>query len=441
MSTAPLNRRIWRWHFFAGLLVAPFAVFLAVTGAIYLWKPQYEEWRYRDLLQTSRSHTVSLSADSLLESARAALPGRAAILFVPATAPGRSVEVVFRGHAGEAKASVFVHPGDGKVLGIRKESDRLMTFVHDLHGSLLAGATGEVIVELAASWAFILVLTGLHLWWPRPFRAGGFLYPRFTHGSRVAWRDLHAVPAAWCAGLVLLLLATGMPWTRVSGTWIKQLAQWTGEWQPRETQASAHRSELLGGWSPYLADPAKASQAAEAASSEPASPQALSLDRVMAIAAEQRVTDAYAIALPQNSKGVYSILSDRNRAFTRTYLHLDQYSGKILADIRYKDFGRIAKFFTFGIILHEGQLFGPPNQIAGTFACLGIITMALSGVWLWWRRKPAGSLGAPKGTSPFPKWLLVAGGACAVLAPLLLASLLLITLVDVALGRRLAFLN
>jgi uncharacterized iron-regulated membrane protein len=47
VSSAPapagaLYRAVWRWHFFAGLFVAPFVVFLAVTGALYLWKPQFE---------------------------------------------------------------------------------------------------------------------------------------------------------------------------------------------------------------------------------------------------------------------------------------------------------------------------------------------------------------------------------------------------------------
>lgn len=30
----------WRWHFYAGLFVAPFMILLALTGIIYLFKPQ-----------------------------------------------------------------------------------------------------------------------------------------------------------------------------------------------------------------------------------------------------------------------------------------------------------------------------------------------------------------------------------------------------------------
>ncbi|MGO8189814.1 PepSY domain-containing protein, partial [Rhizobium leguminosarum] len=33
-----LYRAIWRWHFFAGLLVVPFLLNLAVTGSLYLFR-------------------------------------------------------------------------------------------------------------------------------------------------------------------------------------------------------------------------------------------------------------------------------------------------------------------------------------------------------------------------------------------------------------------
>ena len=41
---AALYRTIWRWHFYAGLLVLPFIFFLSITGSIYLFKPQIDRW-------------------------------------------------------------------------------------------------------------------------------------------------------------------------------------------------------------------------------------------------------------------------------------------------------------------------------------------------------------------------------------------------------------
>ena len=410
-SSGALYRAVWRWHFFSGLFVAPFAVFLAITGSLYLWKPQFEEWRYHDLFNVPVG-AAPLTADAQLAAARAAFPGSTPVQFIPPTTPARTAEVQFGGSAG--MRSVYINPYTGAVVGSIRAATRPMRILHDLHGTLLLGTTGELLVELAASWAFVLLATGLYLWWPRPFSVRGYLLPRFGAGQRALLRDLHAVPAVWLSVLILFLLATGIQWTRVGGGWLRLIAQAAGEWQPKETDASAHRSELLGGWSPYLNSRDKAQAVAAVASDLPAPdphaehhhaisqstdrplsaeeaaalPPRISLEKVRAIAAERNVTDAYAIALPRGPRGVYSVLSDRNRAFSRVYLHIDQYSGKVLADVRYKDFGRMAKFYSFGIIAHEGQLFGLANQLLGTVACLGVITLALTGVAMWWSRAP-----------------------------------------------------
>ena len=125
------------------------------------------------------------------------------------------------------------------------------------------------------------------------------------------------------------------------------------------------------------------------------------IERVMAIARERQVIDEYAIVFPMGERGVYSVITDRNRAFSRAYLHIDQYSGKVLANMRFKDFGRLGKFYTFGIIAHEGQLFGLANQLLGLIACLGVITLAVTGVMMWWSRRPKSGLGSPVSSRVF----------------------------------------
>src|SRR5690606_38979333 len=92
-------------------------------------------------------------------------------------------------------------------------------------------------VELAASWAIVLVLSGLYLWWPRGTGLAGVVWPRFGKGRRIFWRDLHAVTGFWISGLVLVLLTTGLPWAGLWGSafktvrtelgWVKGEQDWT----------------------------------------------------------------------------------------------------------------------------------------------------------------------------------------------------------------------
>jgi uncharacterized iron-regulated membrane protein len=46
MSTVTY-RGLWRWHFHAGMLCIPFVIILAITGAIYVFKPQIDAFADR----------------------------------------------------------------------------------------------------------------------------------------------------------------------------------------------------------------------------------------------------------------------------------------------------------------------------------------------------------------------------------------------------------
>ena len=106
---------------------------------------------------------------------------------------------------------VWVHPVTLKVLKATPEDDRFMKLVFRLHGELLLGDRGSMAVELAASWAMVMILTGLYLWWPRKRRGlgRGALYPRLRAGRRLFWRDLHACAGVWVSALALFLLVSG----------------------------------------------------------------------------------------------------------------------------------------------------------------------------------------------------------------------------------------
>ena len=91
---------------------------------------------------------------------------------------------------------------------------RIIAFVRRLHGQLLLGPRGSWLVELAACWAIVMLVTGLYLWWPRGRGLAGVVWPR----RRSLLRDLHAVTGFWVAGFALVLLLTGLPWADVWGS-------------------------------------------------------------------------------------------------------------------------------------------------------------------------------------------------------------------------------
>lgn len=55
-----LYQTVWRWHFYAGLIFLPFLLILAVTGGVYLFKPQIENHLYKDLYEVQAESKQSL---------------------------------------------------------------------------------------------------------------------------------------------------------------------------------------------------------------------------------------------------------------------------------------------------------------------------------------------------------------------------------------------
>ena len=156
MADPALYRRVWRWHFYAGLLVLPFVLLLSVTGAIYLFKPQIDRWEERAYHGPSGGAPVS--PDAQLAAALAAHTGSRFVHYRLPERAGDAAMVRLTLPSGEA-AEVFVSPA-GDVLGTLAPEGRIAPTVARLHGSLLMGTWGDRLVELAASWTIVLIVSG-----------------------------------------------------------------------------------------------------------------------------------------------------------------------------------------------------------------------------------------------------------------------------------------
>jgi uncharacterized iron-regulated membrane protein len=200
-------RTIWRWHFYAGLFCIPFVIWLSITGSIYLFRPQIERWLDRSYDSLSITGPRA-TAETQAMAALAAVPGSSLHYYeLPRTARSATRVIVGRG---TEEYRVYLHPQTLQVLKVISEDGRPMRIVFRLHGELMAGDWGSRLVELAASWAIVMILTGLYLWWPRQTeKLAGVLYFRVRQGKRIFWRDLHAVTGVWVSAFVLFLLFDG----------------------------------------------------------------------------------------------------------------------------------------------------------------------------------------------------------------------------------------
>lgn len=462
-------RAIWRWHFYAGLLVAPVILVLAITGAIYLFKEPFEAWQYRDVRVLATPVTSPRPLAEQIAAAQATRPGVPVKSVIPPAAPDRSTRVILEGAESGPYAegvSVYVHPGTNEVLGTIDDSATFMRVVRTIHGELLAGTAGDRIVETAACWALILTATGVYLWWRGPARRRPRRSASRSGGlSRSRLRRLHALVGVFSAAVVVFLIMTGLPWSGVWGENLQKVQNATGSTSP-DPAAFARESTVPPRLSGELTDnpdvkvpwaaehlPVPESQdgghAGHTATGGSLQPGALPVERALAAgrAAVGRCAPpdcTIKIMLPDGPKGVYTVVKESriDPAEGRT-VHIDQYSGRVLVSYGWDEYGLMAKAVEQGIALHEGRRYGTANLIVMLGACLALIALVVTGVWMWWKRRPTGRLGAPAR----PADRRTVSGVIAIMAvlgvlfPLAGVTMLAVLLLDLLVLRRIPALR
>lgn len=436
----------WRWHFYAGLLVAPVMIILAVTGIIYLFKPQLDPLLYPQLMRV-QAQAQSLPADALLAQVRDAYPHASIDQYLPPATADSSAQFIL---AQDGRSlSLFLDPYSGALLGTQDAFYNLQAMARALHGELLMGKVGDAIVELAAGWGVVLVISGLYLWWPRGKGAGGVLWPRLASRGRLFWRDLHAVVGFWGSLGLLFMLLTGMTWT---GIWGKQYAElWnrfpTGMFSevPLSDVKARSLNQAERQTVPWAVEtmlmPMSGGAHAEhmghgAPASGPAAPQ-VSLQTVVDTAERAGVHPGYSVTFPKTDTGVYTVAVFADDPRNDATLHIDQYTGRVLADVRYAQYGPVARATELSVMLHEGKMFGLANQLVVLLICVMVLLGSVSGLVIWWKRRPARGLGAPPLRHDLPLWKTAVAvmAVIGVLFPLVGASLLLVAVLEYAVLR------
>ncbi|WP_136065818.1 PepSY-associated TM helix domain-containing protein [Modicisalibacter radicis] len=431
-AASDLYRAVWRWHFYAGLLVLPFLISLALTGGLYLFKDEIDQWLHGDLMRVESRAMATQPAQSQLDAALAAQPGEA-FRYVPAPADDRASEVDIRAADGSRHA-VFVDPYSAEVTGSMAYRGSVMWTIRYLHSLTYFGTAATLIIEIAAGWTILLVLTGLYLWWPRG-RGGDALKVRGRPAQRVFWRDLHAVTGVGVGGFILFLAITGMPWSTVWGSQINEWANGHNYGYPDGVRVNVPVSEAR------LAEREPTSWSLEQAQlpvSTATPGDDIGLDRAVAEFEALGLAPGYAVNLPGGPEGVYTGSVYPDELSRQRVVHLDRYSGEALLDMSYADYGPLGRGLEWGINVHLGQQYGLANQLILALACAGIVLLCVASATMWWKRRPAGRLGVPPAPQDSRRLrgvlaLLAIGG---VIFPLVGASLVVMAVLDGLLTRR-----
>lgn len=415
-SEAGLSKKlytaVWRWHFYAGLYVIPFFLMLAITGLLMMYYNVLET-RY-GVKPTVEITGEMLSPNRHYEAAQAVYPAGQITRYIPPEDPTSAafIEVA----VGDVGHVLSVQPYTNKILGDVIKDDTWYYFANDIHGTLLIGDLGDRLIEIAASLGIILIVTGLYMWWPREgsnFRQ--VLLPNLTTKGRRFWKDLHVTSGFYISIFLMFFLLSGLAW---AGVWGGKLVQpWSSfpaeKWDDVPLSDESHASMNHGALEevPWGLEQTKMPlSGSDAGVTGVAAGYQVDLSSITDLAYKIGFGPEFRINLPGSDGGVYTITADAWDGDTtdptadRT-VHIDRYTGKILAEVGYDDYSVMAKTMAVGTALHQGDM-GLWNIILNVVFCFTVIFLCISGIVMWWMRRPskAARLVAPPLPENMPLW-------------------------------------
>lgn len=366
-------RRLWlRIHLYLGLFGGGLFVLMSLTGSFLVFYKAIDEWLNPALLTTNGAGPYKPLTEVLVTAQTAAPPGG---WLDSLELPSREREVVKAWHKVPTDQldqfrwyQVTIDPYTGAVLSRDREwGGYLVSFIYELHQSLLLDGLGETIVGFIAIFLLLSVGTGLSLWWPRL----GRLCQAFTfskNGSVIRRHyDWHKLTGAYGAIVLTVLAFTGL-----------YLA------------FPAYVIPLVSVFSPVD----DASHESEVQSHPISGQSALSVEQAVGLAQSLFQNGAITyIGIPHEPTDAYEMTMRRPgdvRASTgNSEVWLDQYSGAVLKVHDWRTFTAGETFVAWLFPLHNGEAFGLIGRWIVFIAGFVPLVLYVTALRMWWLKRQA----------------------------------------------------
>lgn len=350
-------------HLGTGISVGTVVFVMAVTGILISFEPQIVEYAERDVRKIAlpAEGAQRLSAGALIAAASAGKGSKASGL--SQSADPEASATVFFGKQG----AVFVNPYTGQVLGGLSPVHDFMHKVIEIHRWLGSRKAGKPVANACNAALFVMLLSGLFLWWPRQWNASvrkAILF--FNPALRGKARDWnwHNAVGIWVLPLLLITTLTGMV---MSYSWANRLLFYVMASQPPRAEVARGNPE---------ADKSR--------------PQAVAdFDKLWARAASQvQGWESIALRVSRDPGGkvTASIVEPGARTFMRSQLTMYPETGEVVNWEPFESQSSGKRARAWMVPLHTGQAWGVPGQVLAMLGAVGAGVLIWTGFSLSWRR-------------------------------------------------------
>jgi len=366
-------RKTWlAIHLYLGLTLGLLFALTGLTGSALVFYLEIDEWLNPEL-SARDSSGARKSYQEIFQAITRAEPQRAsswrleipenpqAVLTARYYKPAESVGKGF------APLLVAVDPYTADVVSARLWGSFAMTWIYDLHYTLLFDHAGKITLAIAGAFLTLALLSGMVLWWPQPGKLKSALNLKRKAGKERLNYDLHKLNGVYGLPVLLLLALTGI-----------------GLELPEYVTPLLHVTPTM---------------TANIQSQRPAgaTPNRISLDRAVAIA-RQRFPDASLrwLETPDGENGAFRInfyqRGEPSLRFPKTNVWVDQYSGAVLHVHDARDEPLNEAIIHWLHPLHSGEAFGPSGRLL--VFCAGLACPVLFSTGVIRRRQKQRAKGA-----------------------------------------------
>lgn len=389
------TKTLFRWHLWLGVTTGVFMFLIGLTGAVAVFIEEID-WLVTPALRAAAAPgQPRADADALVATVRAAYPGGrlTALNFSdrPSFAHVAKVTAKTRG-----TLDVFLDPVTGRINGDREYSgaytSTLRNFIRQFHLRLFMGLWGRVFVGVFGVTLVLSCLTGL--WIYRGWIKHLFRLRWRAASARTRWSDLHRIVGVWSLLFNILFGLTGA---------VFGLENLTSQIRSRWLRPAVGVERAPGAAAPTRkpAVPRVAASAADSLAVEALLSRAREAFPDLAVRSVIFGTNANAPVVLRGDVPSFTVQQSHVRRVN--FISLDPRTGAVLQRVDGRDARGWNRLYSSFDPLHFGYFGGVTTKVIWFVVGLSPGALALTGMWLWWRRMRAASSpsAAPAPTNTF----------------------------------------
>ncbi len=379
-----MRKIINKIHLILGFTSGLVVFIVSLTGCLYVFEEEIRDFVQAKYLYVNPENKAKIPVNEAIAIVEKTFPKEKITQVRWKTAPENTIIVYTK-----SRKAISLNPYSGEILGTRNMETDVLNVIEHIHTSLLLGDIGSEIIKWNVLIFFILLITGVILWFPKNVK---FLKQAFTVKWSARWKkinyDFHSVYGFYLSWILLFISLTGIWWMFDS---VKDFVYWA-------TNSKQTYKEKVFSIPPHaekVKDEVQKVKLGEQYDKEEITKNNLTKSKLILncylhAAKQGKGFNQVFVSLPQDSLATIRILFRypyTSLVRNQSNFYYDQYSGKLLRADLYQNYSIGDKVRSSNYDLHTGRMFGMTGKILAFLASLFATTLPITGFLIWWNKR------------------------------------------------------